>query len=330
MRPAALELRSGPVVRVASQLMSLYLACILSVLLLADADVPQINSLRPESNPAPVFAPGDEIPLFPASGTPAAGDQQTPPAAAAQPAPLNLSGTLQESSKLLLIRYVSGELAKAVKAMPAGKDGFIVNVGSPVSAELLDRAVATHGAAIHSGDNVVISRLDFRDKQIIVDLNGGGGGKKRLRDRVHVEFSGAPTSQASDPNAEQGGPPGLQPGQGSTIFLEFNRPIPDMTPDNLKTLLAPFIDFKNQRSASVQWIDTLPPDIKKAIQERQPIIGMDREMVVAAVGKPDHKVRERDADGNDIEDWIYGQPPSKTVFVRFTGERVTSVKEFPK
>jgi hypothetical protein len=53
-------------------------------------------------------------------------------------------------------------------------------------------------------------------------------------------------------------------------------------------------------------------------------------MVVAAVGKPDHKVRERDPDGNDIEDWIYGQPPSKTVFVRFTGDKVTSIKQFPK
>jgi len=39
---------------------------------------------------------------------------------------------------------------------------------------------------------------------------------------------------------------------------------------------------------------------------------MDREEVVAAIGKPEHKVRERDSEGNDIEDWIYGQPPSKT------------------
>ena len=57
---------------------------------------------------------------------------------------------------------------------------------------------------------------------------------------------------------------------------------------------------------------------------------MDREEVVAAIGKPDHKVRERDTDGNDIEDWIYGQPPSRTVFVRFTGERVTGIKQFPQ
>jgi len=68
--------------------------------------------------------------------------------------------------------------------------------------------------------------------------------------------------------------------------------------------------------------------MKKAIQDRKPVVGMDREELVAAIGKPDHKVRERDSDGNDIEDWIYGQPPSKTVFVRFRGDHVTASSSF--
>jgi len=80
----------------------------------------------------------------------------------------------------------------------------------------------------------------------------------------------------------------------------------------------------------VQWFDTLPPDIKKAIQDRIPKVGMDREMVVAAIGKPSHKVRERDSQGNEIEDWIYGTPPDKTTFVRFMGDKVTSIKQFPQ
>jgi len=100
-------------------------------------------------------------------------------------------------------------------------------------------------------------------------------------------------------------------------------------PDELKQLLAPLLDFSKQRSASVQWFDTLPVEMKKAIQDRRPLIGMDREMVVAAIGKPGHKVRERDTDGNDIEDWIYGTPPAKTIFVRFSGDRVSSIKQFP-
>jgi hypothetical protein len=70
--------------------------------------------------------------------------------------------------------------------------------------------------------------------------------------------------------------------------------------------------------------------MKKAITERHALLGMDREEVVAAIGKPDRKVRERDANGNDTEDWIYGHPPDKTVFVRFTGERVTAIKQYPQ
>jgi hypothetical protein len=122
----------------------------------------------------------------------------------------------------------------------------------------------------------------------------------------------------------------MQPGMGSTIFLEFGKHVPNLTPEELKLHLSAFLDFSKQRSASVQWIDTLPPEMKKAIQERRPVVGMDREEVIAAIGKPEHKVRERDAEGQEIEDWIYGQPPSKTIFVRFMGDRVTSIRQYPQ
>jgi len=297
----------------------------LTVFLLADADIPRVCSLRPPTQPAVSFPSGEEISLFPEPLSGAldsqSGDSQAPPKAK--------SATLQETSKLELIRYVSGEFAKAIKSLPAGKEGLIVYVGKPLPLDMLERAVATHGAAVNNGDKVQITKLDFQNHEIIVDLNGGGRGKKRLRDRIHIEMAGVPTAQ-TNPQEEEKGPPGLQPGQGSTIYLDFNKPVPDLSPDELKQLLTPFLDFSRQRSASVQWVDTLPPEMRKAIQERRPIVGMDREQVVAAIGKPDHKIRERDNDGNDIEDWIYGQPPSKTVFVRFNGDKVTKIKQYPE
>jgi hypothetical protein len=293
----------------------------LTIFLLADADVPRVYSLRPPAQPSIVFPSGEEISLFPDTALDGQGDSQTPP----KPK----SATLQESSKLELIRYVSGEFAKATKSLPAGKEGLIVYVGKPIPADMLERALATHGAAVNNGDKVQITKLDFRDHQIIVDLNGGGRGKKRLRDRIHIEMAGIPTARSTT-EQEDKGPPGLQPGQGSTIYLDFSKAVPDLSPNDLKQLLAPFLDFSRQRSASVQWVDTLPPEMKKAIQERRPIVGMDREQVVAAIGKPDHKIRERDNEGNDIEDWIYGQPPSKTVFVRFNGDRVSNIKQYPQ
>lgn len=293
-------------------------------LLLADADVPRVNSLRPAEKPSFNFPSDEEIPLFPNVADPSdSGQSQAKPDSAPK------DGPLQESSKLSLIRFVSGEFAKAIKPLPAGKEGFNLSVGKPLNAELLDRAVATHGAAVNTGDNVQITRLEFRGRQIVVDVNGGGRGKRRWRDHLQIGIGGGYPTMTST-STQETGPPGLQPGMGSTIFLEWAKFVPDMTPDQLKQVLSPFLNFEKERSASVHWIDTLPPEMKQAIKDRRPMVGMDREEVVAALGKPDHKVRERDSEGNDIEDWIYGQPPSKTIFVRFTGERVTSIKQFPQ
>ena len=307
--------------------MNLY-AISLIVLLFAYADVPQVNTLRPRVNPAEVFPSGGEIPLF-GNDAVSADDPQGQNAAQDKAGAVGKSGPLQDSSKLNLIRYVSGEYAKAIKPLPAGKEGFIVHIGQPLDANMLDRQVATHGAAVNTGDHVQITKLEFHDRQIIVDLNGGGRGKKRLRDRIHLEMGGIPTARTTSAQQDPG-PPGMQPGLGSTLYLDFAQALPDLAPEDLKKILAPFLDFSKQRSASVQWFDTLPIEMRKAIQDRKPVVGMDREEVVAAIGKPEHKVRERDSEGNDIEDWIYGQPPSKTVFVRFTGQRVTSVKQFPQ
>jgi hypothetical protein len=55
---------------------------------------------------------------------------------------------------------------------------------------------------------------------------------------------------------------------------------------------------------------------------------MNHDMVLAALGRPGHKVRERDPDGSETEDWIYGSPPARTTFVTFVGDKVVRVKEF--
>jgi hypothetical protein len=307
--------------------MSKLLTLSLGFLLFAGADIPGSERLRSSSPlPSATFSSADEIAVLPDD---VPGEQQTGQSDA-QNKPK--AATLQERSKLDLIRYVSGEFAKATRNLPAGKEGFLLYVGKPLSQDLLERAVATHGAAVHVGDSAQITKLEFHDHSIVVDVNGGGRGKKHWRDHIQIGMGGTiPTARTTTTTPQQeNGPPGMQPGMGSTIFLEFSKALPDLTPDELKQLLSPFLDFAKQRSASVHWVDTLPPETRKAIQERRPTVGMDREEVVAAIGKPEHKVRERDSEGNEIEDWIYGQPPSRTVFVRFMGDRVTSIKQYPQ
>ncbi len=97
----------------------------------------------------------------------------------------------------------------------------------------------------------------------------------------------------------------------------------------MKQYLSTVLDFSKQRSAAVQWTDTLPPEIQKAITEKRAAVGMDRDEVLAAIGRPERKVREPQADSSETEDWIYGRPPAKTIFVRFTGEKVTQIDSYP-
>jgi len=307
--------------------MSYRMALALTFFLSATADLPRLTSSLSEKPPiVEAFPPGENLPLFPTlmNGDPQ--DTNAAPTASAKKSP-----TLQESSKLMLIRYVSGEFAKARKPLPGGKDGFILYVDKPINEEYLDRAVASHGAAVNSGDNAQITNLEFHEQTIIVDVNGGGRPKKHWRDHIQIGLGGSsPVPTQPTVSSDEQGPPGFQQGMGGTIYVQFSKSVPDLTPDELKQILSPFLDFTRVRSASVHWIDTLPPEMKKAITERHAILGMDREEVVAAMGKPDRKVRERDANGNDTEDWIYGHPPDKTVFVRFTGEKVTTIKQYPQ
>lgn len=305
--------------------MSNWLILSLAISLFVDADIPSLVGLDSSTRAHPALLARGEIAVLPSV---ISGDDERQQSSQAQ-AKSNTE-PLKETNKLELIRYVSGEFAKATKPLPGGKDGFSLNAGEPVDTELLNRAVATHGAAVHTGDTVQITRLEFRDHTIVVDLNGGGRPKKHWRDRVQVSMGGGIPTARTTTTQQENGPPGVQPGAGTTIFLEFKKHVPNLTPDELKQCLSPFLDFSKQRSASVHWVDTLPPEMKKAIEERRPLVGMDREEVIAAIGRPDHKVRERDAQGQEIEDWIYGQPPAKTVFVRFLGDRVTAIRQFPQ
>jgi hypothetical protein len=237
------------------------------------------------------------------------------------------SGPLQPDSRLALVRYVDGELVRIVRAVPAGKKGFHMKAGAPLDEKALRMALASSGSAINPGDHAQITNLEFKDKQIIVDINGGGKGRTHLRDHIHLEVGGAiPTMTTSTSGADRP----VNTNLGATIYLDFDKPLPDMTPEELQKHLSGLLDFSKRHSAAVQWVETLPPEIQKAIEEKQPAVGMDREMVLAALGRPDRKVREKGADGVEVEDWIYGTPPAKTIFVSFEGDKVTEVHQYPR
>jgi hypothetical protein len=242
-----------------------------------------------------------------------------------QTSPPGKPDRLQERTRLEIVRFVSGEFARAVKPLPSGKDGIRLTVGKPIDDMTLRRALGKSGMAAGPGDRVQITEVRFGKREIFVDINGGGKKKKRFRDRIQIGVGGIPTVTTTPANS----PDGFQ-GLGATIVVDFGRPVPDVSPDELKNILGGLLDFSRQRSATVDWVSTLEPEFQQAIRERRAVVGMDREMVIAAMGRPERKIRERTEDGLETEDWIYGDPPGKTVFVTFAGEKVIRVKEFPK
>jgi hypothetical protein len=296
--------------------------------LLLSADVSGVIRLRPPENERVEFPSSENLPVLPdmpPSISPASDQDQ----AVQQNAPITKSGKskdepLQPESRLALVRFVSGEFVRVVQPIPAGKKGFHLKAGAPLDDKQLRMALGSSGSAINPGDKAQITSLEFKDREILVNVNGGGRGKTRLRDRIHLEVGGVPTMTTSAQEAP------VNTNAGATVYLEFGRPLPDMTPDELKQYLSGILDFSKQHSAAVQWVETLPPDIQNAIKDKRPAVGMDREMVVAALGRPDRKVREKTPDGEETEDWIYGKPPAKTVFVKFDGDKVIKVEQFPQ
>jgi len=269
---------------------------------------------------------GDPLPST--QNTPAVA-QPDPAAASGQPVapPPDSAPPLTEQSRLQLLRYVDGEYAKVLTPLPGGKAGYHVKAGAAVDQDSLRKALISSGAALNVGDSVQITRVEFHDKQIQFDINNGPKGKTSWRDKVHLQGGlGLPVSTTTTTTPQD--VPVVPQKTGATIFLDFDRSVPDMTGEQLKAYLGRVLDF-SKRSAAVQYAESLPPKMREAIAAKRAEVGMDREAVTAALGRPGRKVRERDAEGNDIEDWIYGTPPAKTTFVRFQGDKVTKVTQYP-
>lgn len=278
------------------------------MLLLACFDLPHVYPLRPE----PVQPLQTTLPMM-----------ASPPdlfLAIVQATTGKRQQSLDQESKISLIRYVDGEFARVVQSIPSLKQGFRYKVGQAIDAKDLRQALM-RGAAANPGDQVQISSLEFRSNEIIIGINGGT--KKHWNWRQHVQIGVGPVSPVAPAPTSEG-----TAQTGAILVLDYGHTVPDLSPDQLKHDLSPFLDFAGEHSSAVNWVDTLPPQFQQAIKDHRAIVGMNHDMVLAAMGRPDKKVRESDEDGKQTEDWIYGYPPSKTVLVTFSGEKVIHVKTY--
>ena len=225
---------------------------------------------------------------------------------------------LTERQRIELIRGLSSEYAKAKVELPRSKQALALDTQGAYDRNTWAEAGHQYGPAARVGDTVQLTRVDIQDDRIVFVINGGfNAGKTRWFNRVEVGMGGAttPISQPTNANAPA----------GTSIVLMFKAPVPPVTPAEIKKMLSTVLDFE-RRSATQTFLESLPPEMQQAVREKRVIVGMNRDEVLAAVGKPVRKVRDI-ANEDETEDWIYGMAPGKITFVTFRDAKVIKVRE---
>ncbi len=224
---------------------------------------------------------------------------------------------LQPKSRVYLIRGLLAEMAVARKTLPRGKEGLLIKPDGQVDERALGVQIANIGPAVRPGEVAQITKMDFRKDSIVLDINGGGVQKKKWYERIEVSGNMGATV-TPDQQAEQRA--------GSQVTILFGRPVPDLTVEEVKTLLAQVLDF-SQRSASLVFTDTWPVEIQEAVKKHEITAGMTRDQVLASKGRPENKIRERKGHV-DQETWMYGHVPDKVLMVVFEGDEVVEARQF--
>jgi len=251
----------------------------------------------------------------------AANNPSLPPLPASTAIPdLDKRPKMSDLTRMQLIGVINAELVRVRKICPVGFKNMVLSPEGEVKPDdaRLYRMAQSYGAAAKVGDKVQITNVVFKDRAVYIEINGGPKKKSKWYDHISIGGAGGSTGGGqADPNQGQA--------TGTAITLEFKDHIPELNGQELKRLLQPILDF-TVRTASEVYVDTLPPKVRAAVKNHEILVGMNRDMVIAARERPPQKVREKDEKGNDVEEWIYGAAPQDVLFIRFAGDEVTQVK----
>ena len=252
------------------------------------------------------------MPATPSKGATA---QSTIPEA--PPIPANAAHMSRET-RLQIIRDFETQLVYSRTLFPMGTKGLLLKDGliTPNGKDL-EQSLVIYGPAIKPGDPAHISFVRIRNDHIHFELNGGPIRRQKWYQRIEVGGANGPVMTGPD-NSQTNNP------HGSFVDLYFGKYVPEMSAAQLRQLLYPVLDF-TARNPEQAYLDTVPPKVKQAILAHHVLVGMNREMVVYAMGKPPKKDREKAGEA-EYEEWIYGTPPADVDFVRFVGDEVVRVE----
>lgn len=238
----------------------------------------------------------------------------------ALPAIAPAGNKLTFEDRVELTRGLTAEYATAKILLPRSKKALEFDAAKGFDQDKWNGIAQSSGPAARTGDLVQITKIEIGDDKLVLEINGGySGGRKWYQ---NVQIAAGPSSNPTPVPVSRGD--SNAPG-GTSIVILFHKPLEPIKAAEIKKMLAPILDFE-KRSATEIYSETLPPEIRAAITEKRAQVGMDRDQVVLAMGRPAHKSRETQ-DGMELEDWVYGQAPGRITFVTFNGEKVIKVKE---
>jgi hypothetical protein len=226
---------------------------------------------------------------------------------------------LTEESRMKIIRTLGSEYVALKVPLPINKSGLTIDSKGEFDWKKNEESSLTAGQFIAPGITVQVTNVTFAGSKMMFEINGGGKKKKkRFLERIQVGAGGGTTPLAM--------PTAQAPPQGSYVSIQFDKTIPDLAPEEVREILSSVLDF-SKKSATKSFIESIPEEFQEAVKNKQAVVGMDRDLVLASIGRPLKKVREQK--GEDwLEDWIYGERPHKVIFVTFLKGKVISVKEY--
>ncbi|MEO8727552.1 MAG: hypothetical protein ABI383_15680 [Acidobacteriaceae bacterium] len=228
---------------------------------------------------------------------------------------------LSKENRLDLFRSLNAEIAYAKRPLPYTDKTLTLPANGHIEPAdgMLNQMVMEFGAAAKKGDRVQITEMEIKDKSILFELNGGPKTKHKWYEHVSVGVGAAETAPMAKPDDPRA--------KGLLLTLTFPKYVPQISAVEVRELLSPILDF-SVKSPTQAYADTLPPKIKAAVLDHKALVGMNHEMVLTAMGRPEKKFRE-DENGASYEDWMYGTPPATVRFLRFEGDRLIRIKEMP-
>ena len=226
---------------------------------------------------------------------------------------------ITKDTRYQLIRLMNAEYAWLKQSLPHSEKGIRIHPDGKIDPHGRDFQfeMAKFGPIARAGERVQVTTVEVRDKSIYLELNGGAVKKQKWYQRIQVGSNGGMTNIAPGPDNSRA--------LGTSITVEFKRHVPQMTVEELKQILSPLLDF-SVKSAAQAYTESLPKNVQDAIKEHRVLVGMNKEMVTYAKGRPPQRLREKDAEGKEYEEWIYGKPPQDVEFVRFYGDQVGQLK----